>query len=90
MLSATLGFPISSRVQARVISHEYAARTRDTFAELVKRLNRQEISEVAARASKASVILFRCHDEAGRVPLGFVGAFGVAVSEFPELASDSC
>ena len=49
---------------APVISYEYVSRVRDAFAEIVKKLNRQQISESVASAPQEPLIILHVHDEA--------------------------
>lgn len=50
--------------QARVISHEYAARVRDAFAELVKGLGKEQVAQAMLAEPNSTVYLCHCHDEA--------------------------
>ena len=54
-------FPL---VEQAVISHEYVARVRDAFAEILKMLNRRELAAAVARRPEASFLLSHIHDEA--------------------------
>jgi hypothetical protein len=50
--------------EARVISHDYVARVRDAFAEVIKRLNKQLVSQAARVAPGLPLFMSHVHDEA--------------------------